>query len=161
MSEYQWQYHGKAPKAGRKLVLLKPDELPLALPLIYRRIQAKNASLQPTWFNENIDNQEQAYFALEPLLTQLVQQRKKGEDILPLLKTVNVSLNAYFSDLGWRMIRKELSQIKKRQKKSHLEVSNDIIFKLKHYMQKYQFDSVDQAIDNLLSEHDASVKNSE
>lgn len=157
MSDYQWQYHGAAPKAGRRLVLLKPDELHLALPLIYRRIEAKNMLLQPTWFNENINNQEQAYFALEPLLTQLVQQRKKNEDILPLLKAVNMSLNAYFSDLGWRMIRKELSQIKKRQKKSHLEVSNDIIFKLKHYMQKHQFDSVDQAIDNLLSEHDATL----
>ncbi|WP_298774226.1 hypothetical protein [uncultured Shewanella sp.] len=155
MSEYQWRYHGEAPKAGRRLVLLKPDELHLALPLIYRRIKAKNISLQPTWFNQEINNQEQAYFALEPLLTELVQQRKMNEDIVPLLKKVNVSLNAYFSDLGWRMIRKELSQIKKRQKKSHLEVSNDIIFKLKHYMQKQQFDSVDQAIDNLLSEHDA------
>ncbi|WP_299495359.1 hypothetical protein [uncultured Shewanella sp.] len=156
MSE-QWQYHGIAPKAGRRLLLLKQDELHLALPLIYRRINPKSVSLQPKWFNEALNNREQAYFLLEPLLTQLVLQRKNKENIDKLLIEVNRSLNAYFSDFGWRMIRKELSQIKKRQKKSHIELSNDIIFKLKHYMQKHQFDNLDQTIDNLLSEHESNL----
>lgn len=66
-------------------------------------------------------------------------------------------LNQYFSDLGWRMVRKELSQIKKRQKKSHIEVSKDIILRLKRYMELERLDSFDQALDTLLSEHAAAV----
>ena len=66
-------------------------------------------------------------------------------------------LNQYFSDLGWRMVRKELSQIKKRQKKSHIEVSKDIILRLKRYMELERLDSFDQALDTLLSEHAATV----
>ncbi|MCL1126612.1 hypothetical protein [Shewanella surugensis] len=163
---HKWQYQGETPKAGRRLVLLQEDELHLALPLVYRLIQPKAILLKPTWFTEKVNNQHssaageirqrEAYFTLEPLLTQLVQQRKVSEDISTPLKEVNQLLNDYFSDLGWRMVRKELSQIKKRQKKSHIELSNDIIFKLRHYMQKHQLDSFDQAIDNLLSEHDAT-----
>lgn len=33
-----WMYQGDAPKAGRKLLLLEPNELTIALPLIFRLV---------------------------------------------------------------------------------------------------------------------------
>ena len=72
--------------------------------------------------------------------------------ISTLIVKLNDKLNSYFSDFGWRMVRKELSQIKKRQKKSHIELSKDLIIQLKEYMGQHSLDSFDQAIDNLLVE---------
>ncbi|SUI69110.1 hypothetical protein [Shewanella morhuae] len=149
MAAQAWKYHESKPTAGRKLLLLEESELIFALPLIYRLINPDAAASNATWFY-NLNS----YPELVTLLNEVVRLRKKGQLLDNELTKANNMLNQYFSDFGWRMVRKELSQIKKRQKKSHIEVSKDIIQRLKHYMETQKLDSFDQAIDTLLSEHD-------
>lgn len=151
-----WVYQGETPKAGRRLLLLEPDELTIALPLIFRLIHPDEISKRGNWFlTELVEmdaNHNPKYIALVPQLQEVTQMRKELDSVKPMLRILNESLNLYFSDYGWRMVRKELSQIKKRQKKAHIELSKDIISKLKLYMEKGKFESFDQAIDNLMSE---------
>ncbi len=161
ISKQAWIYHGKSPKAGRKLLLLEQDELTFALPLIYRIIHPKEIPLRNEWFSSEIieldERENSQYVLLVERLQQATVDRKKSNALENSLVQLNRQLNLYFSDHGWRMVRKELSQIKKRQKKSHIELSNDLIAKLKIYMEQEHFDSFDQAIDNLLTES-ASIK---
>jgi hypothetical protein len=155
-----WVYQGETPKAGRKLLLLEFDELTISLPLIYRLIHPDEIIKRPDWFLAKLDvNLNEKYIVLVSQLQQVTQMRKQLESVRPLLRILNESLNIYFTDYGWRMVRKELSQIKKRQKKAHIEVSKDIISKLKMYMEAEKFESFDQAIDNLMTE--AKFKNDE
>lgn len=151
-----WVYQGEAPKAGRRLLLLDPDELTIALPLIFRLIHPDEIAKRGDWFLTELAeidaNNNKKYIALVPQLQQVTKMRKELDSVIPLLRILNENLNQYFSDYGWRMVRKELSQIKKRQKKAHIELSKDIISKLKLYMEQEKFDSFDQAIDNLMTE---------
>jgi len=155
-NQHAWVYHGEKPKAGRKLLLLEPDELMLAIPLIYRLIHPDEITLRKDWFLPELfevnSRKSEKYILLVPQLQRVTQLRKDFELLVEPLQHLNLSLNAYFSDYGWRMVRKELSQLKKRQKKAHVELSKDIITKLKHYMERGKFESFDQAIDNLLTE---------
>ncbi|MGE6314902.1 hypothetical protein ACQKC1_03805 [Shewanella baltica] len=154
MEPQAWIYQQDKPTAGRKLLLLEEAELIFALPLIYRLINPEAVASKPDWFCD-AELQRVSYTELVTQLNELVRLRKKTQRLDNELMNVNKMLNQYFTDLGWRMVRKELSQIKKRQKKSHIEVSRDIIQRLKRYMETQKLDSFDQAIDNLLSEHDA------
>ncbi|WP_299792086.1 hypothetical protein [uncultured Shewanella sp.] len=151
-----WVYHGEKPKAGRRLLLLESDELKLALPLIYRLIHPDEIQMREDWFLSDTGSQSvswnEKYLSLVPKLQRVTSLRNEPSSLSEPLRSLNLSLNEYFSDFGWRMVRKELSQIKKRQKKAHIELSKDIIVKLKSYMEQGKFESFDQAIDNLLSE---------
>ncbi|MBL4814973.1 MAG: hypothetical protein JKY74_05765 [Shewanella sp.] len=154
--KHPWVYHGESPKAGRKLLLLQVDELTFALPLIYRLIHPAEIAQKSDWFSNRVvtadEKQNTAYISLVELLQRVTQERKNLTNLIAPLTRLNQSMNQYFSDYGWRMVRKELSQIKKRQKKSHIELSKDLIVKLKAYMEQERLDSFDQAIDNLLCE---------
>lgn len=154
--KHPWVYHGESPKAGRKLLLLGVDELTLALPLIYRLIHPAKIAQKSDWFSSQVvtadEKQNREYISLVELLQGVTRERKNLQNLIDPLTRLNHSMNLYFSDYGWRMVRKELSQIKKRQKKSHIELSKDLIVKLKAYMEQERLDSLDQAIDNLLTE---------
>lgn len=153
MQQQAWIYQQK-PVAGRKLLLLHETELVLSLPLIYRLIHPEAVNLRVDWFCE-LDDRQSAYVNLVTHINALLRLRKKAESLDAELVRVNTILNHYFSDLGWRNVRKELSQMKKRQKKSHIELSNDLIVRLRHYMAVEKLDSFDQALDTLLSEHES------
>ncbi|GIU21895.1 hypothetical protein [Shewanella sp. MBTL60-007] len=150
-----WQYHQQKPTAGRKLKLLEADELLVALPLIYRLISLAEVEKRKDWFYEFEETVErdQLYIMLTESLSSLNKIRKQSTGVEEALIQTNLLLNRYFSDYGWRMVRKELSQIKKRKKKSHIEIGNDLVIKLKQFMAVNQIDTFDQAIDHLLSEY--------
>lgn len=156
MEPQAWIYQQDKPTAGRKLLLLEEAELIFALPLIYRLINPEAVASKPDWFCD-AELQTVFYTKLVTQLNELVRLRKKALRIDNELTNVNKMLNQYFTDFGWRMVRKELSQIKKRQKKSHIELSRDIILRLKRYMETQTLDSFDQAIDTLLSEHNENI----
>ncbi|WP_338056219.1 hypothetical protein [Shewanella pneumatophori] len=149
-----WCYHLSAPKAGRKLKLLESEELVFALPLIYRLIPLTSISARREWFVDlpSEEQRSQLYISLSESLSVLNKKRKHSPSVAAELNDTNKLLNLYFSDYGWRMVRKELSQIKKRKKKSHIEISNDLVIRLKEYMAINQIDTFDQAIDSLLSD---------
>lgn len=156
MEPQAWIYQQDKPTAGRKLLLLEEAELIFALPLIYRLINPEAVASKPDWFCD-AELQMVFYTKLVTQLNELVRLRKKAQRIDNELTNVNKMLNQYFTDFGWRMVRKELSQIKKRQKKSHIELSRDIILRLKRYMETQKLDSFDQAFDTLLSEHNENI----
>ncbi|WP_432526864.1 hypothetical protein [Shewanella sp. GXUN23E] len=143
-------------------MLLQLDEISLAVPMIYRLLTNDSITRRPGWYHENIQSvnrlsESEVYSSLVDSLRALVNGlRSKSPNLNQLLNNSNIRLNQFFSDLGWREVRKEISQIKKRQKKAHIEVSKDIINRLKLYMDQEKFDSFDQALDNLLSEYAAS-----
>ncbi|ABZ76629.1 conserved hypothetical protein [Shewanella halifaxensis HAW-EB4] len=153
-----WQYHQQKPTAGRKLKLLEAEELLVALPLIYRLISLAEVEKRKDWFCEfeKTGEREQLYIMLTESLSSLNKIRKQANGVDNALEQTNLLLNRYFSDHGWRMVRKELSQIKKRKKKSHIEIGNDLVIKLKEFMASNQIDTFDQAIDHLLSEYPKS-----
>lgn len=155
-----WQYHDQKPTAGRKLKLLEGDELIVALPLIYRLIPLAEIENRKEWFFEfeSQVERERLYIMLTESLSSLNQIRKQSTGMETALEQTNILLNRYFSDYGWRMVRKELSQIKKRKKKSHIEIGNDLVVKLKEFMAANQIDTFDQAIDHLLSEYPNSTE---
>ncbi|ABV87415.1 hypothetical protein [Shewanella pealeana] len=155
-----WHYHQAKPTAGRKLKLLEGDELVAALPLIYRLIPLTEIAKRQDWFFEFEcqTERENLYIELSESLSTLNQTRKQTTGLEIALTQTNLLLNRYFSDYGWRMVRKELSQIKKRKKKSHIEIGNDLVIKLKEFMALNQIDTFDQAIDHLLSEYPDSTE---
>lgn len=155
-TKQQWRYHGVTPVKGRKLLLLQADELLVAIPLMYRIILQNKNDHRLDWFNhaESKKDQELKFIALSTQLSLMAKKHKDKQDDSEALQYLNVLLNDHFSDYGWRMIRKELAQIKKRRKKSHIELSNDLIYRLKRLMSLKQLDSFDQTIDYLLSENE-------
>ncbi|MBV7316352.1 hypothetical protein [Shewanella sp. NIFS-20-20] len=153
----EWQYLGAAPKAGRKLLLIQEDEIPLVMPLLYRYMTKEYLRRKPDWFQcrlapEQSLSQQALFIELNQHMRLLLEHRRQrnAEQLQQALILTNQGINQFFSDLGWRMVRREFSQIKKRQKKGHIEVSKDIIERLRLYMAQHQFDSFDDAIDNLL-----------
>lgn len=156
--EQSWQYHQQKPTAGRKLKLLEADELIVGLPLLYRLITLAEVEKRKEWFFEfeSYGERQQLYVKLTESLSSLNKIRKQPSGVDCALRKTNILLNRYFSDYGWRMVRKELSQIKKRKKKSHIEIGNDLVIKLKEFMAINQIDTFDQAIDHLLSEYPSS-----
>ncbi|MEZ9596432.1 hypothetical protein AB4298_17545 [Shewanella sp. 10N.261.52.F9] len=154
-----WVFHNEKPKAGRRLKLLEADEIVFALPLIYRLITLADFNVRAEWFVDfELEERNSHYIKLSESLSALNQQRKGVADLTKALAESNRLLNRYFSDYGWRMVRKELSQIKKRKKKSHIEISNDLVMQLKEYMAANQIDTFDQAIDSLLSDQRTLVQ---
>lgn len=156
MEPQAWIYQKSKPTAGRKLLLLEEAELIFALPLIYRLINPDVVVSKPDWFCDT-ELQSVSYTELVTKLNELVRLRKMAQLFDKELACVNNMLNQYFTDFGWRMVRKELSQIKKRQKKAHIELSRDIILRLKRYIETQKLDSFDQAIDNLLSDNNENI----
>ncbi|PKG75329.1 hypothetical protein CXF83_12520 [Shewanella sp. Choline-02u-19] len=152
-TKHEWQYHDKKPTKGRKLLLLQPDELAYALPLLLRLLPMQENSKRLDWFLpfESKLQLQTHHIALSTQLTVIATSLPTDSALSLDLDAVNLALNNYFSDYGWRMVRKELSQIKKRKKKSHIELSNDLIYRLKTFMSLKQLDSFDQAMDHLLS----------
>lgn len=164
-----WVYHGQPPKAGRKLVLVSQDEILLVCPLIYRCISLANIKNKQDWYSQLVNDaiiskhtllaEFTLYNDLFDQLRAVIELRKnksKGRLFVTMLEQLNKTLNMFFSDYGWRQIRREISQIKKRQKKGHIEVSKDIIDKLKRYMEIEKFDSFDQAIDTLIADYEGN-----
>ncbi|ACJ29262.1 Conserved hypothetical protein [Shewanella piezotolerans WP3] len=150
-TKQEWQYHGNKPIKGRKLLLLQQSELVLALPLIFRLIPKEQILKRLAWFESSAGSESQ-FLEISKLLSLVTRKRKQKMDFSVELEQLNLFLNQYFSDYGWRMVRKELAQIKKRKKKSHIELSNDLVYRLKAFMSLKQLDSFDQALDFLLSE---------
>lgn len=150
-TKQEWQYHGNKPIKGRKLLLIQQSELVIALPLIFRLIPKEQISRRSAWF-ESSGESELQFLKISELLSLVARKRKQSVDLSVELEQLNFCLNEMFSDYGWRMVRKELAQIKKRKKKSHIELSNDLVHRLKAFMSLKQLDSFDQAVDHLLSD---------
>ncbi|MEZ9200162.1 hypothetical protein [Shewanella sp. 10N.286.54.B9] len=150
-TKQEWQYHSNKPTKGRKLLLLQRDEIVIAFPLIFRLIPRDQILKRVEWFESGAES-ETKFLKVSELLSLVTRKRKQNSDPRVELEQLNLCLNQMFSDYGWRMVRKELAQVKKRKKKSHIELSNDLIHRLKAFMSIKQLDSFDQALDFLLSE---------
>ncbi|WP_133406786.1 hypothetical protein [Parashewanella tropica] len=148
-----WNYHFGAPKAGRKLWLIKPEEINFLIPLVLKtakeHLDPKKSHLfiDPT---SNYKINSDSCLHLSKLLNEVLNRKKSNKEFLPQLGAANEDINRFFSDDGWRHIRKEYQQILKRNKKSHIEIPNDILQRLKEYQQTNGFSDYGQTIDELL-----------
>ena len=155
-----WRYHYQAPIKGRKLSLLKAEDLAIALPLLER-------SIRPTYFLKNRDRlagelhldeqlRELIWLDLSKRISKLNSiLHIAGSDIIQLeLDSFNEQLNRYFSDVGWKYICKELAQLRKREKKARPELSNDVVTRIKDFKERHQLSSYDEAIDMLLNDYE-------
>jgi hypothetical protein len=73
------------------------------------------------------------------------------------IDALNHDLQLIFSDTGWRWIRREISQLKKRAVKSRFELSVDLAHDLKIIMAREQLTTFDDVIDFLITLDKESV----
>jgi hypothetical protein len=86
---------------------------------------------------------------------QIIQLYRIDSTIFPyhLMDNLNTDLNIAFSDDGWRKIKREIAQIKKRAKKKRIELSIDLIKRLQVIQKCHQLKTYDDVIDLLISDH--------
>ncbi|MGL5668699.1 MAG: hypothetical protein ACRDD9_21560 [Shewanella sp.] len=155
-----WTYHAlpsdvsSRPK-GRTLRLLSADEAvnPYIRDLLTRLV---NSTLyQPEksdWFTSSfLDGSPTLAVSFRQLLRETEQSKSKSPPPETSLHSLNVCLNAIFSDFGWKQIRRRISQIERVQKTTRPVISKTQYDKLVIFKDTIRAKSVDAAIDELLS----------
>lgn len=149
-----WRYiYGDKPK-GRRMRLLSVAEAKLANDFIRRHIRHSSSSIHPDRYQVNFcqypDTAEKFWLSAARLL-RTIARTPESAVLFETMDELNELMNCIFSDQGWRWVRKELSQSKKRVNKTRIELSSDLAAKLKNIMAREQFISIDETIDHLLS----------
>ena len=156
-----WRNHNQEPCSGRPLMLLNHPELKIAQTLLLRKISANFLILNPEYLtssaNINLDLKQKLVVSIKRSIKILVDIE---EELLPhhLMDNFNEDLNTLFTDMAWRSIRLEISQIKKRNKKKRIELSIDIIEKLNNIKALNGLPSYDDVIEYLV---EAEAENKE
>lgn len=149
----QWQYHHGAPK-GKRMRLLCIDEARLADNLLRRHVKHSNVLLNKgryqSQFIEHFDYADKIWRSVLIYLRKIVSIPANAVQHNDM-DALNQELNLIFSDDGWRWIRKEISQSKKRLNKARMEVSSDLVDRLKLVMVREQLNSFDEVLDYLIS----------
>ncbi|MBO1897584.1 hypothetical protein HNW13_017750 [Shewanella sp. BF02_Schw] len=158
-----WNYQYSAPTAGKRLLLLTPEELPIAAPLIKKTLKLKyDSDFIPLKFFRPLNQGEYSVKALElsRALRQFNSEIKAGtykdnvEDEIHLelhiVSLVNMYCNQVFSDNGWKYIRKLISQAVKRAKSKTVYLDSNTFNLLSDYILIHKLDSPNEAISQLL-----------
>jgi hypothetical protein len=148
-----WRRHYGEQGQGRPLMLLGQDELAFCQPLLKRVLSSlfyhDHKELYSYHVVRNSEYRHKLFLSAKAKLKQLLKH-DNSEDYHHEIDGLNEDLNIIFSDDGWKKIRLELSQIKKRNKKKRIELSGDLIDKLLLVKQKYNLSSYDEVIELLL-----------
>lgn len=148
----QWQYDYSEPK-GKRMRLLSKDEAKLAAGLLQRHVKYHSTIANSERYKSEFSLH--ASYAEKIWLSACRYLRKIDElpsDVITDIDmdALNQEMQLIFSDAGWRWVRKEISQLKKRVTKGRLEVSADLIDKLKSIMEREGLASVDEVLDHLI-----------
>tara|TARA_R110002033_G_scaffold135713_4_gene175409 strand:+ start:89918 stop:90457 length:540 start_codon:yes stop_codon:yes gene_type:complete len=160
-----WNYQYSAPTAGKRLLLLAPEELPIAAPLIKKTLKLKyDSDFIPLKFFRPLNQDEYSNKSLElaRALRQFNSEIKAGtykdnvEDeiqlTLHIVSLVNMYCNQLFSDDGWKYIRKLISQAVKRSKSKTVYLDSTTFKLLSDYILMHKLDSPNEAISQLLTD---------
>ncbi|MCT8865394.1 hypothetical protein [Shewanella xiamenensis] len=150
----EWRYqYGDKPK-GKRMRLLSVEEAQLANHFLRRHIRHTMSNISPTRYQHNFihfhDTAEKFWMSASRLL------RAIKRTPVPCIEhesmdELNELLNSIFSDEGWRWVRKEISQLKKRENKTRIELSSELVSRLKGLMEREGLRTIDEAIFHLLS----------
>lgn len=154
----RWQYHYAKPTSGRALWLLTPEEFGAANELLLKVVSASFYASNLKYF---VSTDALSASSRGKLITSLRRQIRSIEiglnndlDVNHLVHTMNQDINALISDDGWRYVRKELNQRAKRSRKSHIEINNDWVVKIKGYMKSNGLGTYDEALENMFERLD-------
>lgn len=155
-----WTYHALPSDAssrpkGRTLRLLSADEAvnPYIRDLLMRLVNSTFYQLEKSdWFTSSfLDGSPTLAVSFRQLLRETEQSKSKSPPPETSLHSLNVCLNAIFSDFGWKQIRRRISQIERVQKTTRPVISKTQYDKLVIFKDTIGAKSVDAAIDELLS----------
>lgn len=125
-----WEYHYNAKPNGKPLMLLNFEELELSKSLLLKHLSyaayIDDKTLYSSLINSDKDFRDRNLFGLRKSIRNIFNNIK-CIDSSHLMDGLNDDLNKTFSNDGWRKIRLEISQIKKRNKKKRIELSDHII----------------------------------
>ncbi|RYV01448.1 hypothetical protein SOPP22_13735 [Shewanella sp. OPT22] len=146
-----WEYVDGNKKRGRPLLLLSPDELPIITSYLLKKIRRNNVVLKFENYNSNFtDKVANSYISETSLLLKKLQSLPVKDTEFESLDVINVNLNRIFSEKGWRAVRFELRQIKKRNKLVRLELAKPIYEQLEQIKQIEKLESLSSAIEFLV-----------
>jgi hypothetical protein len=157
----QWRYDYSEPK-GKRMRLLTIEEAQLCSRLLSRHVKHSNSIMFKDRYKANFRNH--VPYA-EKIWVSVIRQLRNIKS-LPVeavghneMDALNQDIQLIFSDAGWRWIRKEISQLKKRAVKSRFELSADLVNELKQIMAREKLRTFDEVVDYLISQDkDASMK---
>lgn len=155
-----WTYHAlpsdvsSRPK-GRTLRLLAASEAasPQVRDLLSRMIGNTYNQIEKTeWFTSQFLNGTPTLtVTFRQLMRETEPTKSKPLPQETALHSLNVCLNSIFSDSGWKLVRRRISQIERLQKTTRPVISKTQYVKLVLFKDTIGAKSVDAAIDELLS----------
>lgn len=149
----QWRYDYVEPK-GKRMRLLSVDEVQISSRLLNKHIRFSNGSIQPERYKPNfrkhMEYADKIWLSASRAIRNISSLPENDVHHYEM-DALNQDLQLIFSDAGWRWIRKEISQLKKRQTKTRFELSEDLVKKLKIIMAREDLKSFDEVIDFLVS----------
>ncbi|ABK50590.1 hypothetical protein FJD32_023760 (plasmid) [Shewanella sp. LC6] len=155
-----WTYHAlpsdvsSRPK-GRTLRLLAASEAasPQVRDLLSRMIGNTYNQIEKTeWFTSQFLNGTPTLtVTFRQLMRETEPTKSKPLPQETALHSLNVCLNSIFSDSGWKLVRRRISQIERVQKTTRPVISKNQYDKLVLFKDTIGAKSVDAAIDELLS----------
>lgn len=149
----QWRYDYHEPK-GKRMRLLSIDEIQISSRLLNKHIRFHNGSIHPERYKANF--KKHMNYADKIWLS--VSRAIRNISSLPEsdvhhhdMDALNQDIQLIFSDDGWRWIRREISQLKKRKMKSRFELSSDLADEVKAIMARDNIATFDDLIDYFIN----------
>ncbi|MFV7771631.1 hypothetical protein [Shewanella marisflavi] len=169
MTKRKWVFHYFRPAAGRALYLLSaepnsngPNEIELFEP-IYTKLKH---SLDKKLFSKalTLNQKSKAITDINRLLKSThaaIAASRPTSDIDHPINALNDELNRLFSDDGWRQVRREISQARKRHQTKTLTIRASVYKDLVTYQKLKGFNTLDEAIDDLLPKDELNIQPNE
>ena len=153
MESYQvpaWDEH-TASKKGRKLLMLSFADLLVANQFIKSRVSASSEMQNEHHYNRYLMSEAKAKTVLDinMAINKLVKGMSEREDY-GLMDQLNADLNRYFSIDGWRYIRAEIRQIRKRKSRVRVDIDLKTYTQLTHVKERLGLSSINEVVGYLL-----------
>ncbi|MCZ4337713.1 hypothetical protein [Shewanella colwelliana] len=166
MTKRKWIYHYFRPTAGRAMYLLSadpdsngPNEIELFEPIFFKL----KHSLDKDLFNKALSRNAKSK-AIIDINKQLksthaaIAAAQPTTEIDHPINALNDELNRMFSDDGWRQVRREMSQARKRHQTKTITISVSVYKDLLAYQKRKGFSTLDEAIDDLLPHEELNIQ---
>lgn len=164
-----WKYHSEKKAPGKKLLLPSQQELIDFGLLIINRFNSRH--LNEDWFTPSLlDMNSTEYYSMMSRCRESVKILKnslgnpnysRAEVIDSAVKQLHSAFNNYFSDDGWRLVGKAISQAKKRANTMRTEIKATTHAQLLALKDEIKQDSIDQTIEFLIEFYRESIIDAE
>ena len=151
----QWCYTDGQTKRGRPLLLLSFDELSLANSFLQKKIKRNNWIEKKENYNQHLTDKIANQYVSETnlLLKMFSDIELLSEQYIVDLDKLNHNFNRIFTEEGWRKVRFEIRQMKKRTKLVRLEISKELFKQLQEIKTREKLDTTNDAIEYLIDHY--------